>query len=156
MAYVTEVQGGLGKYFQPSPRNRSLMAIGIYKPGPNLPISRWNIVTNGDIVLQDARDARYSGYIAKATVPMITKFRKDMTAKNPDFNPYHEWVTWFLSDEGPFWRAIDFSFATSGDEVNKTAGKDTDTRQIDVLVKKWPNTKEPGLCTSKTRNTIYL
>jgi len=142
-AYVTEVQGGIGKLFQPSPRTRTLMATGVYKPGPNLPLSRWTITTNGDIVLQDAHECRYTGYVAKSTVPVIAH-REHPNEQGKVV--YADWIKAFLDkDHGEFWELMNFTTGKTGLEVSKKEGIDQGTKETDILVKTWPNYPGKGV-----------
>jgi len=145
MSYITEISGGLGKIFQPSPRTRSLIAVGILKPGANAAMTRWNIITNGDFVLQDAHEARYTAYVAKSTIPVITKFREDPTSKYPKTNVYREWIAKFLAtpadtrlwddpeSHGSFWKILAFHDGKTGQEE-----KLKDILPLDILARTWP------------------
>jgi len=149
MSYTTEIYGGLGNKYQPSPRQRSLIAIGILKPGGDQPSTRWNIITNGDIVLQDPHEARYKALIATATVPVITIPRIDPTLEVDKATAaafiYRDAIGKFLNEKtddkawsdpdgnGGFWKLLKYMDGKTGNEVALKQVKPSD-----ILVKTWP------------------
>jgi hypothetical protein len=158
-----EIAGGLGELTQPSPRMRSLYAIGIRKPGGGGPNVTWTILTNGDLVLQDAREARYTALIAKAEVPVIAVPRETVAPSRSKIDTvrnlqYRKQIQAFLSENSPgtneeqpnIYKIIRFSTGKTGLE------RGTTVKPADIMAKTWPLYPGHGIMAFETRKYSYL
>lgn len=155
---TTEIIGGLGKLYQPSPRLRSMYAYGIRKPGGEGANSPWLVVTNGDLVLKDAQAARYTAHIASAVVPVIC-IPREMTDKGT-VSPlqFRKLIQSFLgppdgksNDESPnIYKILRFKSGATGLERGNRL------KAADILIKTWPQYEGHGFLAFDTNEHTHL
>jgi hypothetical protein len=162
--YATEVFGGMGTLFTPSKNLRGRYTFGIVTEPHGL-AQPYLIATNGKLAYEELSQARYTGLVAKANIPMIPIPGKERDDLRPNIKVFLEKVTEFLSEspeykkpvtEGQYARNIHqyMNMSTAHGLTGLSPGQDVSIRKL--LTKTWPKLKPNGFVTWRDNNYRYL
>jgi len=161
--YATEIFGGMGTLFTPSSNVRGRYVFGIVTE-PNGLAQPYLISTNGKLDYQAIESARYTGLLAKATVPVIPVPAIDRDGVSGNIDEFKKRVAIFLSEDEQYKRPLakdepaenihQLMALTYANNITGLDKNDVSIRKL--LTKVWPKLKPDGFVSWQDNNYRYL